>query len=353
MRLLTCPGCGYPVWLESLSCQQCGIQVMLDPQTLRMVPADHGTDPHGHPLVACANRSHECNWAVPVSGDATSCFSCRLTRRTPDPADSAAIAKLVTTGQSLRRLLVGLADLRLPVVPYWVREGGLAFDLLSSRSQGVGKVIIGHANGVVTIDLAESLDDHREAQRVRLGEPYRTMLGHFRHEVGHYYQWQLVENAGGELLDRCRELFGDERASYSEAIARHYEHGAPEGWEKSFLSEYATMHPWEDFAETFAHYQHILDTLTTVANGGLRLVPGPDSGFLGAEVSPRRSYVDGPFSEALSDWKWVAHLLNRANHAMGKGDLYPFRIPEPVVRKLEFVHEVVLGARVETPFVQS
>lgn len=326
---------------------------MLDPQTLRMVPVDHGTDPDGHPLVACANRAQRCNWAASALSGSVDCFSCRITRRLPDRGDTAAMAKLVTTGQSLRRLLVGLADLHLPVVPYWLRDGGLAFDLLSSRSPGVGKVIIGHANGVVTIDLAESLDDHREAQRVRLGEPYRTMLGHFRHEVGHYYQWQLVEEVGGELLDRCRALFGDERVSYPDAIARHYATGAPKGWAESYLSEYATMHPWEDFAETFAHYQHILDTLTTVANGGLRLIPGPGSAISGAEVIPKSSYLDGAFSSALADWKSVSHLLNRANHAMGKGDLYPFRIPEPVVHKLEFVHEVVRGAGVDTPFVQS
>ena len=119
------------------------------------------------------------------------------------------------------------------------------------------------ANGIITIDLAESLDDRREALRVRLGEPYRTILGHLRHEVGHYYQKVLI--ADDALRTRCRELFGDERESYSEALTRHYRLGAPADWNTSFISEYATMHPWEDFAETFAHYLHITGTLQTIA----------------------------------------------------------------------------------------
>lgn len=217
-----------------------------------------------------------------------------------------------------------LAALGLPVVPYWVREGGLAFDLLSSKS-GQGPVGIGHANGLITINLAESLDDYRETMRVRLDEPYRTMLGHFRHEVGRYYQWQLVETPGGDLLDRCRDLFGDERASYRDAIDRHYKQGAPEDWAQRHISAYATMHPWEDSAETFAHYQHILATLAILAMGGLELSPSRLP-VLPREVQPRTSYADLPFREALDDWQWVSHLLNRANHAMGKGDLYPFRI---------------------------
>lgn len=314
-----------------------------------MVPLHPGP---GEPAdrVSCANRRLQCNWSVPVDSDHDTCFSCRLTRRGPDPDDADAIGKLVSAAQSKRRLLAGLADLHLPVVPYWVRQGGLAFDLISSLSPAADAVTIGHANGVITIDLAESLADRREAIRVRLGEPYRTMLGHFRHEAGHYYQWQLVEEVGGDLLDECRSLFGDETASYSESIQRHYREGAPENWQDSYISEYATMHPWEDFAETFAHYQHILDTLTTVANGGLQIHPGPGLPITGRVVIPRQNYAAVPMSVALADWKWVSHLLNRANHAMGKDDLYPFRHPDPVVRKLEFIHKVVQISRVDRSF---
>ncbi len=317
---------------------------MIDPVASSALPVS-GTSTH-HP---CSNRNWQCNWAVPIEAEAASCYSCRLTRRSPDADDLQALSKLAVTGQSKRRLLIGLAKLGLPVVPYWMREGGLAFDLLSSKS-GDGPVIIGHANGVITINLAESLDDYRESMRVRLDEPYRTMLGHFRHEVGHYYQWQLVEAPGGPLLDECRELFGDERASYRDAINRHYREGAPDDWRERHISSYATMHPWEDFAETFAHYQHILATLSIVARGGLVLSP-QQSSVVAHEVVPRDDYAGVPFSVALADWQWVAHLLNRANHAMGKGDLYPFTIPAPVAEKLDFVHRVVQSSRVAEPLV--
>jgi hypothetical protein len=249
-----------------------------------------------------------------------------------------ALEKLADASLVMRRLLVQLAELGLPVDPFYEREGGLAFDLLSSYS-GQGRVTIGHANGVITIDLIETLDDYREALRIRLREPYRTMLGHFRHEVGHYYQWILVEQT--DWIDECRELFGDERASYSEAIDRHYREGAPDGWEASYISEYATMHPWEDFAESFAHYLHITDSLTTAAAGGLVLHANLVDGLVDADIAPRRSYRDATTSEMLADWRWLSLLLNRVNHAMGRGDLYPFTLTDPVRTKLDFVHRVV------------
>jgi len=238
----------------------------------------------------------------------------------------------------MRRLLVQLAELGLPVDPVHEREGGLAFDLLSSHS-GQQRVTIGHANGVITIDLIETLDDYREALRIRLREPYRTMLGHFRHEVGHYYQWILVEQT--DWFTECHELFGDERTSYSDAIDRHYREGAPEGWEASHISEYATMHPWEDFAESFAHYLHITDSLTTAAAGGLVLQASRVDGLVDADIVPRASYRDATTSEMLADWRWLSLLLNRVNRALGRGDMYPFTLTDPVRTKLDFVHRVV------------
>ncbi|MCG2802379.1 MAG: putative zinc-binding peptidase [Cellulomonas sp.] len=350
MRLLRCPSCGFPAWLESLECRACGAPMMLATSTLSMVEVPGAVDDHGTPLVACVNRSWGCNWSLRADHPATACFSCRLTRRRPDADDTVALERLAETGKAKRRLLVGLADLGLPVEPYWLVDGGLAFDLLSSQS-GRGPVVIGHAGGVITIDLAESLDALREQLRVTLGEPYRTMLGHFRHEVGHYYQWQLVERPAGSLLDECREVFGDERASYADALTQHYASGAPAGWETGFISEYATMHPWEDFAETFAHYQHILDTLGTVAHGGLRIDASALLGSRSQDVVPRTSYADVPMAVALEDWQWVSYELNRANRAMGKGDLYPFTIPVAVGRKLDLVHRIVTSYAVPVPFV--
>lgn len=337
--MLQCPRCADITLLESLECEACGLTIGFHPPSLTMREAITGSiDIDGVRWSPCSNRDWRCNWLVADDAGSGQCSSCRLTRQRPDASDTIALEKLADAAGVKRRLLVQLAELGLPVVPFYEREGGLAFDLLSSYS-GQGRVTIGHANGVITIDLVETLDDYREALRIRLGEPYRTMLGHFRHEVGHYYQWVLVEQTN--WIHECRELFGDERASYSDALQRHYASGAPEGWEASFISEYATMHPWEDFAECFAHYLHITDTLGTAAAGGLVLHADRVAGVDAADVVPRASYHDVPTSEMLADWHWLSLLFNRVNHAMGRGDLYPFRLSAPVERKLDFVHRVV------------
>ncbi len=342
MLLLLCPRCSSILLLESLSCPACGREVAFEPAALTMRAVDDdGSVPGDDSLSCCANRVWGCNWLVPQEAESARCVACRLIRRRPDADDTLAMEKLAAASQVERRLLVQLAELRLPVEPWFRTEGGLAFDLLSSRS-GQGPVTIGHAGGVVTIDLAETLDDHREALRVRLGEAYRTMLGHFRHEIGHYYEWKLVEQ--GPLIEEARALFGDERQSYADALARHYRYGSPDNWEETFISEYATMHPWEDFAECFAHYLHISDVMSTAAVGGMTLRPEPIAGRQDAAVVPRASYPEDGFDDMMDDWHWVSLLFNRVNRAMGKDDLYPFDIVEPVRRKLAFVHRVVRGS---------
>lgn len=289
-----------------------------------------------------------CNWLAAAEQPAAArgrCLPDSLIRREPAADDTLAREKLSATAVALRRLVFQLLDLGLPVDPFWCREGGLAFDLLSSHSTGQ-KVTIGHAGGVITIDLVESLDVYRESLRVRLGEPYRTMLGHFRHEAGHYYQNILVETGPGAArsLDRCRELFGDERADYPAAIARHYRYGAPSGWPESFISEYATMHPWEDFAECFAHYLHITDTLDTTREAGM-VLHAQRVRFTGPrDIAPPDSYAGVPIERLLFDWKWISMFFNRVNTAMGKAPLYPFDISAPVAAKLGLVHEVVQSA---------
>ena len=339
VQILRCPRCRQAVPIQSLSCAACGVDLGFHPAELAMVEVSpDGVAIDAQPWITCANRGWECNWLLPTDAEAARCFSCRLTRNRPASDDTIALEKLVEASRSKRRLLIQLAQLGLPVDPYYEHEGGLAFDLLSSYS-GAGPVTTGHASGVITIDLVETLDDYRERLRVRLGEPYRTMLGHFRHEVAHYYQWILVEQ--GPLIDECRELFGDERASYSEALDRHYRLGAPDGWEEAYISEYATMHPWEDFAETFAHYLHITDTLTTAATGGMVLSAARLDGLIDHDIVPRASYLDHGIEDVIADWRWLSLFFNAVNHAMGKDDLYPFRLVEPAVRKLGFVHEVV------------
>ncbi|CAN5766253.1 hypothetical protein BH09ACT7_BH09ACT7_34910 [soil metagenome] len=300
----------------------------------------------GQRWVRCTQSVNlDCNWLMPEEQSAIErgrCLADSLIRQEPAPDDTIAREKLVPTAQDLRRLIYQLVDIGLPIEPYWRRDGGLAFDLLSTYTTGE-KVLIGHANGVITIDLVETLDAYREQLRVALGEPYRTMLGHFRHEVGHYYQNILVETGAGadRYLAECRRLFGDERTSYSDEIARHYKFGAPEHWQDSFISEYATMHPWEDFAECFAHYLHITDTIDTCREAGMVLQAHQVRFAAPRDIEALASYADVPVERLLFDWRWMSMFFNRVNTSMGKRPLYPFSIPPPVIAKLGFVHRVI------------
>lgn len=340
-----CPHCRRFVYLDVLVCPDCGGELGYHLPTRQF----HGLR-NGRIVIddrtwyACSNREWMCNWLVWEDAPAGRCFSCRLTRKSPPANDTVALEKLAKVEEAKRRLILQLVDLGLPIVPWDVREGGLGFDLLSSLSEGK-PVMIGHANGIITIDVAESLDDRREALRVRLGEPYRTILGHLRHEVGHYFQNVLLTD--DTWWARCRALFGDERASYKDALKRHYATGAPEGWQQHFISEYATMHPWEDFAETFAHYLHITGTLQTAAAIGIVLDASVAS-VRDTDVRPRESYESEPIQRLLTDWEWMSQAFNRINRSMGFGDLYPFTIVVPVRQKLEFVHEIVTRAPLTT-----
>jgi hypothetical protein len=244
-----------------------------------------------------------------------------LTRTRPNDADAAGFAAFGEAERAKRHLIAELDELEL-VVRSKVEdpESGLAFDLLSSAQ---GAVQMGHDRGVITIDVSETDPALRETVRVTLDEPYRTMLGHFRHEVGHYVEWQLVR---GALIEECRAVFGDEQASYQDAVDRHYADGPPTGWEEEFISTYATMHPFEDFAETFAHFMHIRDTLDTAARQGL----------VHADLGLR------PFSRVvIGVWVPFALALNQINRSMGRDDLYPFVLPPAVLGKLDFVARLV------------
>ena len=308
MRSFACPVCGHLVFFENSVCLHCGTELGYRRAQRELVALD------GH--VRCANAEvARCNWLVDAPG--LLCGSCALTRTRPADADLDAMAAFADAEAAKRRLVYQLDDLGLPT-------DGVAFDLLSSAEE---PVTTGHADGVVTIDLAEGDDAHREALRVQLAEPYRTMLGHLRHETGHYYWTVLVEPSPS----RFRELFGDERADYAEALQRHYSSPAPVGWEQEYVSTYATAHPWEDWAESFAHYLHIRDTLQTAAAYEMQV----------RDATPRDD--PGAFAEIIDTWLPLTYALNAVNRSMGKDDLYPFVLSPVVLAKLEFVHDLVTG----------
>ncbi len=321
MRAFRCRVCDSPLYVENSVCVSCGTSLGYSRAERDIVPVDGSgryVDATGLVWHVCRNLNLSgCTWlARQPDGQ---CESCDLTRTRPRDSDLEGLKNFRLAEQAKRHLLDELDTLGMPVVGKDADpENGLCFDLLSSAEE---KVTIGHADGVVTIDLAEGDDVHREKVRDQLDEPYRTMLGHFRHEIGHYYEWQLVR--GPALMARCRDLFGDETADYAEAIERHYRDGAPADWQATHLSTYATMHPFEDFAETWAHFLHICDTVETAAAYGLTAVaPGSFSHF--------RDLVTGV-------WVPLSTALNMINRSMGREDLYPFVIPLPVLDKLDFV----------------
>jgi hypothetical protein len=330
MRAFTCDNCGQLLFFENSLCLRCDSRLGFLPSKLRLeiVGAEHGAG-----LRRCANAGLAgCNWLLEPGEEGGLCRSCALTRTRPADGDSDGLARFADAERAKRRLIFQLLDLGLPI------EADLHFDLLSSAER---PVVTGHSDGLITLDLAESDDAQRERRRVELNEPYRTVLGHFRHEIGHYYWPILVERRG--RLDRCRELFGDERADYQGAVERHYSAGPPRGFEEHHVSAYATMHPWEDWAETFAHYLHLRDTLQTAAEFGIVIAgPAPSSDpSLMAVPSPEAA--EAGFPALLESWLPLAYALNAINRSMGAGDLYPFVLGGVVVEKLSFVHDCVVG----------
>lgn len=331
MRDFLCPNCGQRLAFENSVCLHCGSNLGFDPRQRAFVlvgPDHHTLDPTSAQRM-CANLClATCNWVVLVDDDTPLCGSCRLTRTRPPETDSAAMTAFAESEAAKRRLVLELLELELPMVgrdedP----EQGLAFDLLSSRKE---QVFTGHDNGVITLNLAEGDDVHREQLRISMGEPYRTLLGHFRHEIGHYYFFKLI--GPGPLLPDFQNLFGDSELDYQQALDRHYSQGAPVGWENDYVSSYATMHPAEDWAETFAHYLHIRDTVDTAASFG----------FAPARAALDRNLPGGAgFDRLIELWLPLSWALNMINRSMGHRDLYPFVLPPKVLEKMKLVHRAV------------
>jgi hypothetical protein len=301
-----------------------------DPTSREMLPLGGGAR-------CAAAASAGCNWLPDPAASEGLCDCCALTRTRPPDGDLRAATSFGRAQAAQRRLVYQLDDLGLPVVDREKDpEHGLAFDLLSSA---YGPVVTGHDDGVITIDLAEGDDGHREALRVRLAEPYRTVLGHYRHEVGHWYWDRLVSER--PALRPFRALFGDEQLDYSAALAEHYATDPIPDWAQRYVSIYATAHPWEDWAETFAHYLHIRDSVQTSAAYGI-VVAGPDLG-----VPPDPSLVAFPeevpsgFDHLINTWLPLTYALNAVNRSMGKDDLYPFVLSPVVLEKLRLVHSLI------------
>ncbi|MBE7212517.1 MAG: putative zinc-binding peptidase [Gluconacetobacter diazotrophicus] len=348
MKLFDCRNCGSLLYFENTACERCRFPVGYHPRGGDMAALHRNGDGDGfrcvgvseQPVRFCANAGYgACNWLVPADGGERFCLACRHNRTVPDLSDPELLALWRRLEQAKRRLFYSLLHLDIPL-PNRIDDPahGLAFDFLSDRPGGP-KVLTGHDDGLVTINVREGDDAHREAMRHRMGEPYRTLLGHFRHEIGHWIWNRLVRDGG--RLDAFRDAFGDERADYAAALERHYRDGAPADWQERSISAYATAHPWEDFAETWAHYLHIMDTLETANAFGLGVHPrvsAADGLDVNVAIDPYRTADMG---RIVAQWLPLVFAVNSLNRSMGLGDLYPFVISQPVQRKLGFVHRLV------------
>jgi hypothetical protein len=272
-----------------------------------------------------------CNWVVPADSVEQFCAACRHNRTIPDLTLSQNLVHWRTVEVAKHRLFYTLLKLRLPLVTKIEDPEGLAFDFLAD---GPVPVFTGHDNGLITINLAEADDSERERRRHQMGEPYRTLLGHFRHEIAHYYWTRLVANSPS--LEQFRGLFGDERRDYGGALQDYYARGAPADWPERFVTAYATAHPWEDFAETWAHYFHMVDTLETANAFGLIVKPKVSQSIAGRiDFNP----LGSDMNRLIEAWLPLTFAVNSINRSMGLHDLYPFVLSPPAIAKLDFVHE--------------
>jgi hypothetical protein len=346
MKLFSCQGCGELLYFENVLCENCGralgyLTDITEISALDPVPGG------GWTVLAAPKKAYKfcrnydagmCNWMVPADDEAGFCAACRHNRVIPDlstPGNDALWRKLET---AKHRLFYSLLRLDLPLENRTDNpEHGLAFDFLADPPEThVSQVMTGHDKGLITLALKEADDATREKVRSEMREPYRTLLGHFRHEIGHYFWDRLVATAPG-WLDAFRALFGDDRQDYDAALKRHYEEGPPPNWQDSFISMYATTHPWEDFAETWAHYLHIVDTLETASAFGLKVKPRRARGALAAAID-FDPYKTGRMDKLIDAWLPIEFATNSMNRSMGLTDLYPFLLSPRVIEKLAFVH---------------
>lgn len=347
--------CGNSLFFTNTICSACGRSVGFLPDRLQMSalePIEGGyaaaQDAEAH-YTLCQNQVEHavCNWLLPATEAPGLCVACRLNHTIPDLSVPQNLVHWGQIEQAKRHALYSLLRLGLPLISKLDdEERGLAFDFMADKDPdsefteplpGHEPVLTGHDNGLITLNVAEADPVARTRNRLQMGENYRTLLGHFRHELGHYYWDRLI--AGTPLEAPFRESFGDERADYGEALSRHYEQGPVADWPEHFVSAYASSHPWEDWAETWAHFVHMVDTMETAADFGLivRRVPGdttPDASLLA--IAPGTD-----FTALMDQWLSLSVLTNALNRSMGLDDAYPFVLTPAVRAKLQFIHDAV------------
>lgn len=353
MRLYRCDNCGNAIHFENRACVNCGMRLGFMPETLAMhtvqLDADgerwRRLDQQQFVYRFCPNAVWDiCNWLVPAESPEPYCEACRHNGLVPDPNTETGLKRWRAISDAQRHLFYSFLRWDLPR-PTRAEDpqGGLIFDLKNDDILPDGTcapALIGHDEGRIVIRTAEADDLTREQMREQMNEPYRTLLGHFRHETGHFIWNRMVRDAdGGRRLNAFRDVFGDERQDYSEALKQHYDNGSPPNWQASYISDYATTHPWEDFAECFAHVLHIVDSLETAHIYGIALAPLSHQELTAyANFDP---YAVLDFNKIAEVWIPLSVALNSIHHSMGERDLYPFILGPAVTKKLDWVHKVI------------
>ena len=350
-----CPNCQRLNHFEVRVCPACAFTLGYDPGSDGFLFLGDGATTWRdgasvpHDVVTCANNNEYavCNWLVATADGTPYCRACRHNRTIPDLSVPTVPDRWGKVEAAKRRMFHTLIRLNLPIeikIDESDQVQGLAFDFLydfAAEQQGEAQVLTGHDGGVVTLNLIEADDVERERIRRSMGEPYRTLLGHFRHEVAHHYWSRLIEHDPAELA-AFRAVFGDETIDYAQALQDHY-NGNGGVWTDDYVSSYATSHPWEDFAETFAHYLHMVDTLATIGGFGMRMdpLPGPE-GYPGAQVNfdPYTASTDALTAQMVP----YSFALNAVNRSMGQPDLYPFHLSPAITRKIDYVNQLVAKA---------
>lgn len=340
-RDTTCRACSTPLGYDPLTGELGALEAGPRKGTWRM--SGKATSPVYRRCENFDTPAH-CNWLLRAKDTQEYCIACRLNRTIPNLSDADNRRYWGAIEIAKRRLVSQLLTIGVPVKSKDSEdpEHGVAFDFLRSPPKGP-PVMTGHANGLITLNVEEADDAKREQIRNDLREPYRTLIGHFRHEIGHYYWDRLI--AGTAWHEPFRALFGDERTDYAKALKTHYKNGPAPGWAKRHISSYASTHPWEDWAESWAHYLHLIDSLTTAISFGFtgENVEAKIEPFTLADLYAP-DHPDARNSLALvNSWMSLTTVLNELAHSMGQPDFYPFVMSPMVLRKLQFIHLVVRG----------
>lgn len=347
MKIFQCGHCNHSVFFENNKCDNCGHLTGFRDQDRKMLTFD----PQRDSLISdreqieykfCKNKEYGvCNWVIEKNDPEDFCHACQLNRTIPNLSAKKNFKKWRNLEVAKHRLIYQLQKIGLPLPSKMRYDEGLCFDFVARQNNP--KLMTGHANGVITILLKEADSVQREQMRKQLLEPYRTLVGHLRHEVGHYF-WNILVYNNPQVLAEYRAIFGNEELNYADALQNYYEQGAPENWQLSFISKYATSHPWEDWAETWAHYLHIMDMVETAYFFGLNVKPIGAINDMKANVS-FDPYTIEDFDVIIQTCIPLSFAVNSINRAMGVPDVYPFVITPPVIEKMKFIHQLLLPKR--------